>query len=348
MAASLQVAAGPLRSLVARILGAVGTPVDIADAEARILVNADLKGYTSHGVFQIPDYIKAAERGGIEVEARPKVVRETPSGALVDVQHGWSHYAAEWCMDLAISKARETGLGAIALADTHHIGRLGEYAEQAAAEGFAGLVSTGGAAGGRGGAPPYGGAEGAFGTNPIAMGVPSADGKHFVSDFATTAISGAKIRVLDIKGEKLPPGCILDKHGNPSVDPADAIGGGTMLLFGGYKGYAVAMLTCLLGGLSGVEADSRTMGGCVLMAIDPSAFGPLDEYAKGVAAFLDGIRSVPPAPGFDEVLVHGDLERRADDRQLHDGIDLPETIWRDLLDTAEKLGVETPEDNPER
>lgn len=337
MATSRRIQADVLRDFCTQLFEAVGTPSEIAEVVARILVNSDLKGHLSHGAFQIPGYIQSIENKGLVPDGTPEILRQTASTAFVDSKLCWGHYAGQWCMNLAIEKARATGMGAVSITNSHHIGRLGEYAEQAAAEGFAAILVTGGRS--IGGASPFGGAEGALGTNPIAFGFPSADGRHFISDFATTAIAGAKIHIARIKGTTLPPGSIIDKHGHPSVDPEDFYDGGRLLVFGGYKGYAISLLTCLLGGLAGVNPDSGDMGGTYFQAIDISAFQPLKDYQGAVKSFLNGIRSIPPAPGFSEVLVPGDPERNAEAEQLREGIDLPEKIRQELLECAEKYNV---------
>jgi len=337
MATSRRIHADRLRDFCTQLFKAVGTPPNIAAVEARILVNSDLKGHLSHGVFQIPGYIQSIENKGLVPDGTPEIVRQTASTAFVDSKLCWGHYAGEWCMNLAIEKARATGMGSVSITNSHHIGRLGEYAEQAAAAGFASLLVTGGKS--AGGASPFGGAEGALGTNPIAFGFPSADGRHFVSDFATTAIAGAKIHIARIKGTELPPGSIIDKHGYPSGDPEDFFAGGRLLVFGGYKGYAISLVTCLLGGLAGVVPDSGDVGGTYFQAIDIGAFQPLEDYQSAVQSFLNDFRAIPPAPGFSEVMVPGDPERNKEAEQLREGIDLPEKICQELLEFAEKYSV---------
>ena len=341
METSHRIQADKLRTFTLHLCEAAGTPRDIASKVSEILVNADLKGHTSHGVLHIPWYLESIAQKGLIPDATPEILRETPSTALVDARQGWGHYAAQWSMNLAIEKARVTGMGGVSLTRANHIGRLGEYAEQAAAEGFIGIATGGWGGPGTGGATPYGGADPALSTNPIALGVPSGDGRHFISDFATTMFANAKIRVFQMRGMKLPPGCIVDKHGQPSVNPDDYFDGGRLLVFGGYKGYAFSLLTCLLGGLTGAfNPETRQIGGVFFQAISISAFQPLETYQQNVGDFLDGIRSIPPAPGFSEVLVPGDPERRAFAEGSANGIDLPEAVLSQLKAWGKKLNLE--------
>ena len=333
--------ADKLRTLTSHLFEAAGTPSDIAETVSGILVNANLKGHDSHGVAHVPRYLEQIEQKGLIPDERPEILQQTTGTALVDARMGWGHYAARWSMNLGMEKARATGIGAVSLAHSTHIGRLGEYAEQAAAEGFIGMVTYGMGGPKFDGAAPYGGAGGALGTNPVAIGVPSGDGRPFISDFATTMLAASKIMIAQMKGTKLPPGCIVDKHGNPSVEPDDYSDGGKLLVFGGYKGYAFSLMTCLLGGLtSAFNPETQQMSGDFFLAIDVRAFQPLEAYQQNVGAFLDGIRSIPPADGFSEVLVAGDPERRVQEERSVKGIELPETLWNQLSEWGEKFGLE--------
>jgi len=341
MAIVPRIEADKLRIFSLHLCEAAGTPNDIAQAVAEILVNADLRGHTSHGVYHLANYIGAIEEKSLIPGAVPEILNEMPSAALVDAHSGWGHYSAQWAMDLAIKKADESGIGAVSLVGANHIGRLGEYAEQAAAAGFIGLITYG--VGGRniGVATPFGGAEAALSSNPIAFGVPSADGNHLISDFATTMLANAKINIYRMKGMELPPGCIVDKHGRPTTNPKDFADGGKSLMFGGYKGYAFSLLTCLLAGLNGsFEADTLQFCGSFFQAIKVSAFIAPEVYQQNAANFLDGMRSVTPAPGFSEVLVAGDLERRRTQEQLADGIELPTEVLDNLRVCGEKYNID--------
>jgi len=192
-------------------------------------------------------------------------------------------------------------------------------------------------------AAPFGGTEPALLTNPFTIGAPTGDDTPFVSDFATTVVANGKIRVAREEGADLPPGAIVDKHHQPSVDPDDWFDGGQSVIFGGHKGYALSLATCLLGGLTGnFDPARRRMGGVFLAAISVEAFQPLGEYSGNVRGFLDGITANPPAEGFDEVLAPGEPEKQSRDEKLANGIDVPDAVWRQLGEGAAKLGVAMP------
>ena len=134
-----------LEAICCRTLEAAGTPAAIARRVSGILVNSNLAGHDSHGILRIPQYLRDIEAARLVPDAVPVVLRETPATALVDCRQGWGHYAAEWAMDLALRKAADAGSCTVVLRACNHVGRLGEYVERAAAEGFIGSVSVGNA-----------------------------------------------------------------------------------------------------------------------------------------------------------------------------------------------------------
>jgi len=327
---------------------AAGAPHHIADAVAEILVNANLTGHDSHGALRIPAYLRAIKDGRIDPSAEPQIVKETANTVLLDGGHGFGHYTARVAMRKAVEKARQTEVCCVSLARTGHIGRLGEYAEQAARAGCIGIITSGHGAPGEGSTAPYGGLSGTLGTNPISVGIPTGDDTPFILDYATSVMAVGKIHVAHSKGADLPEGCIVDKHGKPSVKPADFYDGGFVLPFGRHKGYALSLLVCLLGGLSGTfDVGRGTMDGMFIQAINISAFTPLEAYQRAVRALLDGVKSTPAARGFDEVLAPGDVEQRSRAQHLAHGIELPDKTYQEIRDWAEQLHVSLSEDRTE-
>ena len=334
-----------LHSITRRIFVAVGATRHIADDVAEILVNANLAGHDSHGVLRIPAYLRIIENGGLVPNVEPEVKSETANTMIFDGKNCFGHYIARQAMNRAIEKAKAADMCSVSIINTGHIGRLGDYAEAAAAAGCIGIITTGGGGRMQGITVPFGGAGGATGTNPIAVGVPTGDDAPFVIDIATSMIAEGKIQVARSKGEDLPEGHIVDKNGNPSIKPADFYDGGFLLPFGLHKGYSIGLLVCLLGGLAGTfDIEKGAMGGCFMQVINVNAMTPLKAYQQGVRAFLDGIKSIPPAPGFNEVLVPGDFEHQNRVQRLADGIEIPDTIRQQISECAEKLGVSMSED----
>ena len=341
MQTSYRFSATRLRQIARKLFEAAGTPLEIAETVADILVNANLAGHDSHGVQFVPLYLDRIEKGGIDPGASPQVIQETASTMLVDGHNGFGHYMSRQAMVWAIDKTKQSAVCCVSFQNSTHIGRVGEYAEQAAKAGCIAVITSGAAVGAGGGQmAPFGGARGALGTNPIGVGVPSGDDAPFIIDFATSVIAGGKIMVAHSKNADLPAGSIVDKHGQPSVKTADFYDGGYLLPGGGHKGYALALLFSLLGGLAGHFDQERTsMGGMFMQVIDVAAFTPLEAYQQNVRALLDGLKTTPPAPGFDEVLVPGDFEHRSRRQRLAEGIDVPESTYRKIEEWADTLNV---------
>lgn len=329
-----------LRTITQQMLHAAGTPDPIAASVAAILINANLAGHDSHGVLRVPVYLRQIEEGTLQPAAEPQIVDESENRLLIDGGHGFGHYTAQQAMLWAIDKARTNTICCVSLVNTGHIGRLGEYAEIVARAGCLGMITVGSGGKGVGSVAPYGGALRALGTNPIAVGAPTGDETPFVLDFATSVVAHGKIMVARSRHADLPAGTIVDEAGNPSVDPEDFYTGGHLLTFGKHKGYALSLLVCLLGGLTGnFNAESATMGGGYMQVINIDAFTPLAEYQQHVRTFLDGMKSTPPANGFDEVLAPGDFEFQTRQQRLADGIEVPDTIYQQLQRWADKLQV---------
>jgi len=340
MSATHRLPAGYLHSLSRRIFMAVGTPLHIADDVAEILVKANLTGHHSHGVLRIPQYLQQIEEGRIVPAEEPVIVKDAANTMTVDGQGGFGLYTARWTMNRAIVKARQAQVCCVSLVQTRHIGRLGEYAEQAAHAGCIGLITSGDSTPGNGDVVPFGGVKGVLGTNPIGAGVPTGDDAPFILDYATSMIAAGKIKVAASKGADLPEGCIIDRHGSSSVRPDDFYDGGFLLPFGGHKGYGLGVLVALLGGLTGLfDMERGTVEGKFMQTINVAAFIALETFQRGVRATLNAIKRTPPALGIGEVLVPGEPEYRARKRQLAEGIELPDTVYRQICDRAQKLGV---------
>ena len=339
-----------LCEVASRIFCAVGAPEPAAERVARSLVDANLAGHDSHGVIRIPSYVRAVRAGEVIPDASPELLRETAVSAMVDGGWGFGQVTVDRATRLAIDKARTHGIAVVAAVRCTHIGRLGEYAEMAAAEGMVLFIAAGGLVGKRGHVAPFGGRTGVLGTNPLAFGFPGGQEVPFLlADFATSAVAAGKIQVARAKREPLPPGTILDSEGHPTTNPEDYAAGGTLLPFGGHKGYALGVVVELLGRVltgSGSFAEEGRGGdvygrsGTLLVALDAGLFRDRAEYVRDVDATLRQIKAVPPAPGVDEVLVPGEPERRARAERERTGISVEEPTLNAIRDVAASLGLQ--------
>jgi LDH2 family malate/lactate/ureidoglycolate dehydrogenase len=357
------IAPEPLQALAERIFVAAGTPADLAAQVARHLVNANLSGHDSHGVLRIPSYLRQIEQGGLHPAARPEVVQEWPAAAVVDAHRGFGHVAAGFALDLAMRKAETAGVGAVSIRRCGHIGRLGDYSETAAARGYVALLMSGSAGPNSGHAAPFGGAARHLGTNPWSLGVPAAP-QPVIVDFATTVVAEGKIQVARAKHQPLPPGCIVDKEGQPTTNAEDFYAGGMILPAGGHKGYGLSLVAALLGaGLTaspaasqpssspaaGAPAETRPPasagrgGGVVVLALNPRAFAAPDAFAGTMDSMTQAVKAVAPAPGFEEVLLPGEPEAKSRAERRARGIPIPADTWDALAEAAGRFDIPMPE-----
>ena len=335
----------PAESLVAvgnSIFRAAGTPDDIADLVARSLVDANLAGHDSHGVLRIPSYVDEIKSGHIKPTVRPEVEREGAGVVCVDAGWGFGLSAAHFCMGLAASKARQGQLALVTMTRSNHIGRLGQWAEEAAQAGVIGMVATSWG-GGPYAATPFGGAGKLLSTNPIAFGIPLAHGPPFVLDYATTAVAEGKLRVARAKQASVPDGWIVDKSGRPTNDPEDFYSGGMLLPFGGHKGFALALVVELLSvaltGADKVPDEHGRFNGAVFLAIDPTAVRPLEEFVQTAERINARVAGAQPAPDSDGVLIPGQPEARSREARQKDGIPVAETTWQAIQAAATSVGA---------
>ncbi|HQN12437.1 MAG TPA: Ldh family oxidoreductase, partial [Quisquiliibacterium sp.] len=233
--------------------------------------------------------------------------------------------------------------------------RIGEWAEQAVAEGLVSLHFVNVLS--RPIVAPWQGGDGRFGTNPCCIGIPIGVGdsvrEPFVLDFATSRVAQGKMRVAHNKGQQVAPGTLIDREGRPTTEPGvvvvpDANGRmGALMPFGEHKGYGLAVACELLGGaLTGGgtwhrQSDGRraVYNGMLSIVIDPKALGAQPGFAQETLAFVDWLRQSPPAPGYDGVLLAGEPERAARAARMRDGIEVDDATWGEIEAAANKVGA---------
>lgn len=339
------VEAGQLEAMTKQIFADAGTPDDLAGVVARHLVKANLSGHDSHGVIRIPAYLKQIEEGRMTPGSRPEVIHETVATAVVDGKRTFGQVAAAFAMDVALKKAKEAGTGAVSIRRCNHIGRLGDYGEQAAEQSCVAIVMYGSAGPNSGHSAPFGGAARHLGTNPWSVGVPAGETHPVVLDFATSVVAEGKIQVARAKHAPLPPGSIVDKDGKPSTNAEDFYAGGMILPAGGHKGYALSVIAALVG--AGLTAESPVTGGrgggVFMVAVDPKAFGGTEVFTSTVDNLTEAVRAVPPAPGFSEVMLPGGPEAKSRAERRENGVPIAPDTWDLLVAAAQKANVAVPE-----
>jgi LDH2 family malate/lactate/ureidoglycolate dehydrogenase len=324
------------------IFEAAGTPPDEAKLTVEMLVNSDLCGYSSHGVMQIPGYVSKILFGSCKPGSEIHIVRDFGAIAVVDGGWGLGQVVATKTMQLAIEKAKQYGIGAIGTHNCHHIGRMADYVSMAICYDMIGFCTTTGFPA----VAPYGGIERIFNQNPIGIGVPAGKESSYVLDISTSVCAGGKIDVALASGQSLPSGYIIDKHGNPTVDPKDYMNGGAILPFGGpvaYKGYGLSLAVDIIAGIlcgRGSAFDRKNKGqGILQMAIKINVFQQIDVFKDNMDRLIRTVKNSKKAPGFKEILIPGEGSLKNREKKMKKGIDISQIVWSRILDTAKKVNI---------
>jgi LDH2 family malate/lactate/ureidoglycolate dehydrogenase len=319
------------RAQLKAILSAWGMPEDNAEITAEILSWADLHGVDSHGVSMLPGYDRLRRSGRANMAARPRITKETLVSALIDGDGGLGHVPARFAMQVAIDKAKHSGMAITAVRNSAHFGATGYYTLMAAKEGLIGMACTG--ASSIQVAPTFG-KEAKLGTDPWSFAAPTAEGQPFLLDMATTTVAAGRIRNKANEGLPCPPGWVLNKDGLPSTDPLEAREkGGFLTSLGGspenssYKGYGLAVMVNILGsclsGASLITDPKKPPGGDVghcFIAIDPGLFRDREEFTADVSRFCNDLRATKPVDPAQPVMVAGDPQWNNAKQRLQDGI----------------------------
>lgn len=337
-----------LQAAVRRVVEGFGSSAAEVEAVAGNLIEANLTGHDSHGIGMLPRYAEAFREGGLVPNTHMQVLHDGGALLRLDGRAGFGQVIGAEAMALGIERARAHGSCIVALGNSHHLGRIGAWAEQCAAAGLISLHFVNVVA--RAIVAPFGGADARFGTNPFCAGVPIEGRAPVILDFATSVIAQGKTRVAMNKGELVDEGCLLDDHGRPTREPRYTVVPpfGALLTFGGHKGYGLALMCELLGGAlaagmtqSDADADKRrVLNGMFSVIVDPAALGERSAFEAEALKFLDWVQASPAREGFGPVQVAGDAERAQRARRSAEGVPVDATTWREILAAAQSLGVD--------
>jgi uncharacterized oxidoreductase len=336
---------GHLERLINDTFAAAGCSPGESATIAHYLVAANLVGHDSHGVIRVPSYIDWLRAGKVVANQSPEVVFENDAIAILDGRFGFGQVMGEESMKLGIAKAGRQGVAVVALRNSGHLGRIGDWAEMAANAGKVSLhfVNTSG-----GGilVAPHGGTERRLSANPIAAGVPVPGGPPIILDVSTCTIAEGKIKVALNKGVKVPADCILDGQGLPTDDPVAfyATPPGAILPLGGHKGYGLSVIAeVLAGALTGGSCShfgvDRVANNMLSVIFDPSFFRSADGFSSDVIGFVEHVKSARTVTPGGEILMPGEPEARSRLRKTRDGIELDEKTWGQIAATAASLGI---------
>jgi LDH2 family malate/lactate/ureidoglycolate dehydrogenase len=332
-----------LRNVGTEIFAAAGAAREVAEWVSKLLVKANLVGHDSHGVIRVIQYVKAIQKGEVNPDAKTEVVRETRASALLNGNWGFGQVVAKKAMEIAIDKAKVNTVGTVCALNAYHIGRLADYTTMAVENDMIGIAMAN--------APKavaaYGGIGRLLSTSPLSYAFPTGGEVPFVLDIATSVVAEGKVRVTLHKEDKLPEGCLIDKNGNPSTNPADLYDGGALLPLGGdsfgYKGFGIGLVVEVLSGIlseSGLSYLPEKRGnGLFFQAMDIESFMPVEEFKEQIDAFIQKTKSSKLRPGFKEILIPGEPELRTEKERLKQGIYIPDRTWEEIKATATTLNL---------
>ena len=320
-----------------------------------VLMMSDMYGIQSHGMQRVVRYHKGIEKGLIDIKAKPEVVFETPVSAVVEGHDAMGQLVGHFAMELAIKKAKESGIGIVSARNSNHYGIAGYYADLALKEGLIGFSCTNSEAI----MVPTFARKAMLGSNPIAFTMP-AEPYNFFFDASTTVVTRGKLEMYNKLGKELPNGWALNKDGNASQDAAevlgnisDHVGGGIMPLggnteqLGSHKGYGYGMLCEIFASIfsQGGTSNKCMTGGrsniCHgFMAINPAIFGNPEEVKKHFSTFLQELREAPKAEGAERIYTHGEKEAEAIEVCRKEGVPVIDKTVAELFDVCNLLKLD--------
>ncbi len=344
--ADIIVAPEKLRAYEEAVFQHYGFSEDGAKKTANSLLEADLRGVSSHGAIRIPVYVSRIEHGVVETDGEPDLVVDTPAVAILDGHNTFGQITATKAMHLAMDKAEKCGIGCAGVRHSHHYGTAAYYAQMALERDMIGFSTTNT----NPLMPVLGGKKRMIGNNPVSYAIPAGSHLPIVLDMACSLVAHGKISLALKRGEEIPLGWATDVDGNPTTDPAKAFKG-FLSAMGGPKGLGLAMVMDLLSGplvgsacgegVSGLTGifDRYQNCGHFFIAIDVKQFTDIDEFKKQVDDYIDYVKSSPTNDTVSGVYMPGEIEYGVRAKRLVEGVPLPETTIQELRELAEKIGL---------
>ena len=343
----MPVAFQTLQDFIAAAFVKVGMRPRDAAVVGALMAEADLQGSDGHGSIRLPQYVKRIRAGGVNLQPNIRIESERAGMALMHGDNGMGHLVMKRAAELAISKAKTSGVAWVGAHWSNHAGPASLYARMPLAEDMVGLYF---AVGNANHLPPWGGLEMLLSTNPIAAAIPAGEEPPIVLDMATTVAAYGKVKAKAARGETMPEGWMIDRKGQPLTDPKRA-DEGFLLPIGGYKGYGLALVVGLIAGTLNNAAMGRdlidfnrdaagaTNTGQAIVAIDPAAFGDLATFKAEVDRLIRDLRSSERMPGVERIWMPGEQSHEKRARQTREGITLAPQLLKTLAELANELGI---------
>ncbi|HEX2979580.1 MAG TPA: Ldh family oxidoreductase [Anaerolineaceae bacterium] len=349
-----------LQGFMRDTLVGVGVPAEDAEISSKVLIKSDLRGIESHGIGRLKMYFDRLRNGQHLPVTNFEIVRESPTTATVDAHHGVGMVIGTKAMNLAIEKARQYGMGSVAVRNSTHFGIDGYYALMAVEAGMIGMSFTNA----RPSISPTFGVQPMLGTNPIAFGAPTDEDVPFLFDAATSIIQRGKIEVLDRIEKPATEGWVINQNGGFMTNPGEILVGltkdtaallplgGAGETLGGHKGYGLATIVeilsaslqtgAFLNALTGIGPNGEKNHfrvGHFFMAMKVEAFVDLDEFKKTTGDILRALRASKKAPGQERIFTAGEKEYYNEKYVREHGVPIPPNLQKDIRYIQKELGL---------
>ena len=332
----------------------LGVPPEDAAIVGDVLIEADLRGISSHGLIRLSTYYgNRLKKGYMDPRTPTRVINETDTTISFDGGNGLGQVNGFRAMTACIEKAKKSNIAVATVNNSNHYGIAGYYAMMALREDMIGISMTNSQPLT---APTYG-KTAVLGTNPISLAAPSYNRYPYVLDMATSVVPIGKIKVFEKKGEKIPMGWGLDDNGNVTDDPKKVQSGGpgALLPLGStdilrsYKGYGLALMVDILcGALSGAATltdigfphePKKSNVGHLFAAIKVNAFRPIIDFKKQLDYMIDLLKNSPKAAGADKIFIAGEKEYLAVEENRKKGVPLLSKIVEELKINGSDIGA---------
>ncbi len=340
---TLRVPVRRLKEFSVKILREVDVPDDGAETTADCLVEADLRGVYSHGVMRLPVYVRHLRKtgpGGRTANPQISVVREGEAYALIDGGNGLGPVVSARAMELAIEKARATAISGVGVRNSNHNGAEAYYAMMALEHEMIGFCVT---VGGKNIIAPWGGLDALLGNNPFAFAIPAGTEWPVVLDMACSVVARGWIMLAMKNNWKIPDGWAVNREGEPTTNAEEAYEG-LVLPAGGYKGYALALIGCILGAvLTGASIGSEVTDlgqdfdrsqdvGHFVGALSIEKFIPTQTFKERMDRFIKELKSSRRMKGVEKIYLPGEKEHETREQNLRDGIPISSGVLSELND----------------
>ena len=336
-----------LKKFCIRLLIEVGLPKKDAIITTEAILFANLRGVDSHGIIRLPAYIERLKAGGTNPRPKLKVIRKTPSLAIVDGNNGLGQVVGNYASLIAIEKAQSRGISFVGVKRSNHFGAASYYSIKISEKNMIGIVMSN--------TPPntaaWGGSGKVIGNNPLSIAIPYKQNKTVVLDISMSRVAGGKVLLAAKNKKKIPQGWIIDKSGKNTNDPNALLNGGALLPFGEHKGYGLAfMIEILTGVLSGAgmlnqippwnsPANTLKNNGFCFIAIDIRQMMSITEFKNRLDWVIKQLKKSPLTEGSEGIFVPGEKEWQIEEKRKKSGIPISTEVWKNLKSISDSYKI---------